>query len=267
MNRNRVLTACAIPALTVGMMTPAERAKGRFMRAPDDLPPPPESGTGGNNPTGNSGEGGNVTPPADNTGAADDLSQFWGNQDDGTGNTESLTPEQEQQQQQALGSELKTAIESFAPPAPVFTKETAEQIAEGNFEGINKIMSQAHQATIQQSLLLTSKLVGAVVKRMQADFDSRIQSNLGQRDSTQFLTEQFPLAKDPAFAPMVQRVWNQALSNAKGDKQQAIRLTRGMLEAFGEKTSPSVREAASDPTAGINTAASRSLVESLLDRG
>lgn len=264
---NRVM----IPMLTTTMMTPTERAAGRFMRAPDHPSgvetPPAESGGGGNNPTGNGDGTGNVTPGGDNPSGADDLATFWGDGNGAEPNAESLTPEQEKEQQTALGTELKTAIESFQPPAPVFTQETAEQIAAGNFEGINSIMAQAHQATIQQSLLLTSKLVGAVVKRMQSDFDQRINSNLGQRDDNQFLQSEFPLAKDPAFAPMVTRVWSQALKNSKGDRQAAIRMTRGMLEAFGEKASPSVREAAADPTAGINTVASRNLVESLLDRG
>jgi len=208
-----------------------------------------------------------VTPGGDNTGEELKLEEFWGKDGEGGDNkTESLTPEQEKEQQTALGTELRSAIESFAPKAPVFTQETAEQIAKGDFEGINKLMAQSHQETIQQALLLSSKLVGAVVQRMQKDFDSRIQTNLGQRDNTEFLQSEFPLAKDPAFAPMVNRVWNQALANAKGDKKQAIRLTRGMLEAFGEKAAPGLREAAPDPTAGINTAASRSLVEQLLTR-
>jgi hypothetical protein len=267
---NRVM----IPMLTTTMMTPMERAAGRFMRAPDHPTGNEPPAQGGNEPpasgnnTGGNGDGtGNVTPNGDNTGGGDELATFWGDGNGEEPNAESLTPEQEKEQQTALGTELKTAIESFAPPAPVFTQETAEQIAAGNFDGINSIMAKAHQATIQQSLLLTSKLVGAVVKRMQSDFDQRINSNLGARDDNQFLQSEFPLAKDPAFAPMVTRVWGQALKNSKGDRQAAIRMTRGMLEAFGEKANPGLREAAADPTAGINSAASRSLVESLLDRG
>jgi hypothetical protein len=208
-----------------------------------------------------------VTPPGDNPSGEGDLSTFWGNQDgDGEGSGESLTPEQETAQQTALGTELRTAIDGFAPAAPVFTKETAEQIAEGNFEGINKIMADAHKQAIQQSILLSSKLMGAVVKRMQADFDSRIQSGFQSKDESTFLQTEFPLAKDPAFAPMVNRVWNQAMTNAKGDRKKATQLTRGMLEAFGSQTAPNLGDAAVDPMAGINTAASRSLVESLLDR-
>jgi hypothetical protein len=120
---------------------------------------------------------------------------------------------------------------------------------------------------MQQSMLLTAKLVGAVVTRLQKDFDSRINGALGNRDNSEFLKGQFPLAKDPVFAPMVERVWNQALSNAKGDKQKAIQQTRGMLEAFGTQTAPGLRDAPADPTAGINSPASKSLVDELLNRG
>jgi hypothetical protein len=107
-------------------------------------------------------------------------------------------------------------------------------------------------------------LLGGVIDRLSEDFDQRIQRALGNRDNEITLETHFPLAKDPTMRPMVQRVWDQALVNAKGNKEKAIQLTKGMLDAFGSKTS--IREPAEDPTAGINTPASRSLVESLLER-
>lgn len=230
-----------------------------------------EGGGGGNesppakdNTGGNSGESDNQNSDEDNNGQKDELAGFW------------ETPEDEEESDdseddsvaasQALGAELKTAIEGFAPK-PLFTKEIAEAIAEGNFDGANEALVASHRATIQQSLMLTAKMVGAVAQRMQADFDQRIQSALGNTKNTEFLESEFPLAKNAQYRPMVERVWNQALKNSKGDRQKAIRMTRGMLEAFGSDVAPNLRDAPDDPTAGINTAASKSLVASLLDRG
>lgn len=263
---NRVM----IPLLTTSMMTPAERAAGRFMRAPDHAPggdtppagggdsPPPQ-----NNPSGNPADSATGGEGGDNDGQPLDLTGFWGNQDEPGPVDDSA---ESAAASTALGQELKTGIESFAP-TPVFTKEISEQIADGNFEGINKAFADAHKASMQQSMLLTAKLVGAVVTRLQKDIDGRINGALGNRDNSAFLQGQFPLAKDPVFAPMVERVWNQALANAKGDKQKAITQTRGMLEAFGTQVNPSLRDAPVDPTAGINSPASRSLVDELLNRG
>jgi hypothetical protein len=111
-------------------------------------------------------------------------------------------------------------------------------------------------------------LIGAVVGKIQEDVERRINAALGNKDNSEFLAQTFPQAKDPALAPMIQRVWDQALVNTKGDRQKAIQQTRGMLSAMGKEFAPDdIRQPADDPTAGINTAASKSLVASLLDRG
>jgi hypothetical protein len=105
---NRVM----IPLLTTSMMTPSERAAGRFMRAPDhpaggDTPPagggdspPPQ-----NNPQGNPGESATGGEGGDNDGQSLDLTGFWGNQDEPAAvddSTESAAAST------ALGQELKT---------------------------------------------------------------------------------------------------------------------------------------------------------------
>lgn len=256
---NRVL-------LNSTMMTPAERAAGRFMRAPDH---PAGGGEGGADSSAAGNNGGNVSgvtnggEPEDNSGAADELDGFW----DGKPEAEGATGEDDETKQasQALGQELGGLIKSFKP-SEVFTKETADKIADGDLSGINSALNEHAQAIMQHQMVVTAKLLGGVIDRLSADFDARIQNALGQKDSEIALETHFPLAKDPTMRPMVQRVWDQALVNSKGDRQKAIRLTKGMLDAFGEKTGGGLREAAQDPTAGINTAASKSLVNELLGR-
>lgn len=267
---NRVM----IPLLTSSMMTSVERQHGRFMRAPDGhegfVPPPPpqaptgESGQQTNNQGGNAGESGNPPPAGDNAGQGTPLEGFWNTKPEEPATGESV--EQQRQESQAIGGELRGMIDGFAAP-PVFTKEVAEQIAEGNFDAANAAIAKSHQAAIQQGVLASAKLIQAVVSKIQADFETRIQTALGNKDSSDFLQQKFPQAKDPALAPLVERVWNQALVNSKGNREQAVTLTRGMLQAMGKEFAPDdIRNPPEDPTAGINTAASRSLVESLLAR-
>lgn len=254
---NRVL-------LTTSMMTPCERAAGRFMRAPDHAEAggaAAESGATGDNTGVNSGDSSNTTPTGDNGGQPDELAGFWEDKPDEKPDADSDDGVEASKQ---LGQSLAGLIENYQTPE-IFTKETADQIADGDLSGINKAFHAATQATMKQQVAITAKLLGGVMDRMQADFDRRIQSALGNKDSEIALETHFPSAKDPQVRPIVQRVWDQALKNTKGDKERAITLTRNMLEAFGTKTG--LREPPQDPTLGMNTSASKRLVDDLLNRG
>jgi hypothetical protein len=193
---NRVM----IPLLTTSMMTPAERSAGRFMRAPDHPaggdPPPAGGGDStlpANNQSGNPADSATGGEGGDNDGQPLDLTGFWGNQDEPPAADDSA---ESAAASTALGQELKTGIDSFAP-TPVFTKEIGEQIAEGNFDGINKLLADSHRGAMQQSMLLTAKLVGAVVTRLQKDFDTRINGALGNRDNSAFLQGSVPPRQRP----------------------------------------------------------------------
>jgi len=261
---NRVL-------LSTTMMTPSERAQGRFMRAPDhptgDDPPPQgsDSSSASNNTDGNPADSPNDKSGEDNSGLEKGLEGFWETKPEEGKPGES--DDQTTQASQALGGELKQMIDNFAPPSPVFSKEIAEKIAEGDFDAANQAMAASHKATIQTSVMAAAKLVGAVAQRMQADFDQRINAAFGNKDNSDFLQQNFPQAKNPALAPMVERVWNQSLLNTKGDRKEAVKMTRAMLNAMGTEFAPDdIRRAPDDSTAGVNTAASRSFVDSLLER-
>lgn len=249
------------------MMTPMERAAGRFMRAPDhptggdDASGADDSNKDGDNTGVKSDDSGTGKSGEDNDGQPLELNQFWDGKPEEPKDGES--DEQVKEQSKAIGTELGTLIKSFKAPE-VFTKEIADKIADGDLAGVNEAMAARDQALMNHSIVVTAKLLGGVIDRFSADIDKRIQQAFGNRDSDIALETHFPLAKDPAMYPMVKRVWDQALVNAKGNKEQAIRQTKGMLEAFGERTS--IREPAGDPTAGIDTVASKSLVEDLLSR-
>ncbi len=249
-------------------MTPAERSKGRFMRAPDghesgaegvgigDLTPPNDSGASGDNKDGNSGDSNASGSAKDNSGQADGLEGFWKEQaDDGTGGSDS------NEDGKAIGTELAQMI-SGAQFAPVFTKELADQIADGNLDGINKAMAESHQAAMKQSVGVFAKLLEAVTGRMQSDFDSRIQKALGGSKQNEALETHFPAAKDPAIRPIIQRVFDQSMTNTKGNVDEAVKQTNAMLKAFGTKTGLTTPPGQPDGSSDN----SRSLVEELLAR-
>lgn len=247
-------------------MTAAEQSKGRFMRAPDgheggNMGIADSAGAGDN--TGNSGESGTPKEGEDNTSQTDPLKGFWDAKPEEDASGDDLEARKAASQQ--LGAELGGIIKQFQAPE-VFTKETADAIADGDLSKINEQFQAYGEKMMQHQLGVTAKLIGTVLDRFSTEMESRIAAALGEKDSEVALETHFPLAKEPEFRPMVERVWKQALVKTKGNRTEAISLTRGMLEAFGNQTAGSLREAPRDSTAGINTPASKSLVADLLSR-
>jgi hypothetical protein len=251
-------------------MTPAERAKGRFMRAPDGH----ESDDLG---IGNGGQGGQQSQQ----GSGDNSGVTNGDSDDGTGDQnnngqpadfsgfwkepeapDTSGSDSQNEEGVAVGRQLASMIEGASFGNGVFTKEILEQIAEGNVEGVNTAIAKSNQEVIRQAIPVFGKLMEAVVSRQAREFDARIQQILQGDKQTAKLEEQFPEAKDPAVRPIVQRVYDQALSNNKGNIDKAISDTKGMLKAFGVKVG--LTQAPADPSG--NNSASQSLVEELLGR-
>jgi hypothetical protein len=249
--------------LSMTAMTPAERVMGRFMRAPDhplsgETDDGDSSSDGNNN--GNSADSVNDKSGEDNNGQPPSLDRFW---EAKPAEPKPEDSERNKQESTQIGQRLANLASEFKGPE-VFTKEIADKIADGDLAGVNEAMKQRDTALLNHAVVMSAQLVGALFDKMSADFDARIQNAFGNKDSEITLETHFPLAKDKAMRPMVERVWQQALVNANGNKEEAIRQTRGMLEAFGSKTS--IREAPEDPTAGIGTPAAKSLVASLLER-
>ncbi len=261
MNRVNLLAGTA--------MTPAERSMGRFMRAPDghesggegvgidDLSGTNDSGGTGDNKGGNSGDSGAAGDKQNNSGQSDPTAGFWDKQADANADAGDSNNEDGK----AIGTELATMI-SGAQFAPVFTKELADQIAEGNLDGINAALTESHRLAMKQSVGVFAKLLEAVTGRMQSDFDSRIQKALGGEKANTALETHFPAAKDPAIRPMIQQVFDQSLANTKGNVSEAVKQTNAMLKAFGTRTGLTTPPA--DP--GGSSDNSRSLVEELLAR-
>lgn len=262
-------------------MTAIERSKGRFMRAPEHTDyeafstPSGDPASGAGNPGGgsaagadsgagggnggNSGESGSGSEGGDNTGQPGADARFWEPKPE----VDTAGAESDQAASTALGQELSGMIQSFAP-APAFTKETAEKIAAGDLDGVNQAFQAQHQAVLKQSVVATAKIVETMLARQEANFEARIQKALGNKDNEVALESHFPAAKDPAYRPIVQRVFDQALVNSKGDRNKAIEQTKGMLAAFGNASG--LTTPPGDPSSRALESRSKSLVDELLGR-
>jgi hypothetical protein len=251
--------------LATTQMTPAERAAGRFMRAPDH----PMGGDGsddGNdstqnsdNGTGNSGDSVNTGEPKDNASQPDPTKGFW------EAKPEDAPADDDDESGKNLGTELNGIIKS-TQFSPLFNKEIAEKIAEGDFDSANIAFHEATRQAMAQNIALTAKVVSAYGDRMMKRVEALVNEKLGGMQNEDVLLKEFPAAADPTVRPMIQSVFDQALVVNKGDRKKAVAMTKQMINTFGDKTG--LRTPPTDPSGAppMNDSA-KSLVEDLLDRG
>lgn len=257
--------------LATTAMTPTERAQGRFLRAPEGHTdyegfaspegtgtPPADSGSNVDN-QGNSGDSNKDGGTGNNTGQPDLGAGFWETKPE----VDTSGDESDKAASTQLGQELSGMIAAFQTP-PVFTKETAEKIASGDLEGVNKAFQDQSQSMLRQATVVAAKIVETMMARQEASFEQRIQKALGNKDNSVALETHFPAAKNPAYRPIVQRVFDQSLVNAKGDTAKAVELTKSMLKAFG--TDAGIGTPPSDVNSVNESSRSRSLVDELLGR-
>ena len=203
-------------------MTAIERRMGRFMRAPDH-----DAGTGGgeNNNSRESAAGGN------NNGEADPLAAFWGSNEessegdgnDGNSGDSGQTPN------------FLEAINNM-PVAGIFTDSALEKLGNGDYSEINTNLESTIRQASQQQFAQTVQLLNLFGERLVATMEQRFSGTLEQRDSSAFLEQNFPSAKDPKIRPMVENVFNQAMKNTKGNRAEAIKQTKEMLALLGKQT-------------------------------
>lgn len=252
----------ATTGLTSASMTPAERAAGRFMRAPDH--PLGEEGSGGggdssqnpDNGTGNSGDSNNNSGTPNNTGAADPTAGFW----DQKPEDENASDDSDETGKN-LGKELAGIIQNTSFQE-IFSKDTIAKIGEGDFGDANAAIAAAQRQTLTQGIAISAKLVSQYVEHRMAQVEKMIEDRIGKSKANETLEETFPAAKDPSVRPMIQKVFDQAMVNSKGNREAAIKLTKDMLNVFGDKTG--LRTPPSDPSG--NSGGSSSLVDELLGR-
>lgn len=237
---------------------------------------------GGNNQGGNSGGGNQQESQGGNNGGQGfDLASFWsspppesgsssgnGNPSEsnqsggGTGN-QNQNNQQQQSPIQALGQELGQMISGFNLAAPVFNAEVGEQIAAGNFDGVNQLLQQNFQASMTANLKMVAKLLNGFKADQEQRFQARIDEILNNRDNSASLESLFPeLAQNPALRPQIESVFNKSMEHSKGDRKKAGELARDMLKLMGTELNRSLNDPGQSHT--DNSAGTKSLLESLI---
>lgn len=216
-------------------MTRAERAKGRFMRAPDH----PGDGGGGNNaappPAGNSGDSTSETSEQNNTGNEFDPAAFWNSPasaGDGAPSGESGAGKQGEsgtQEPSNFGQELATRLSTLTFGDPVFNDEVAGQINEGNFTGVQDRLNAMGQSIVREALAMQVKILRPFAEQLMEQVRQETNQTFNNRDNVESLERLFPAAKNPAMAKTIQPIYDQALLNAKGDRTKAVEATKEML--------------------------------------
>lgn len=258
---NESTSPIAIVSALGGRMNPVERAQGRFLR----------SDSGHRTDTGNTGDqgGGFQTPPANNgtesapatgtgsesnnnSGQEFDPTTFWDGpvpdpaKPAGAGpsaGTESGTgqppapPAQTGTGNQGtdIGTVIENAVKGFSPP-DVMTADAIKAVGEGDYTKFNEGVKGAIQASMNQTMDMTIKVITAFGQKMIEQMDQRIQGSHSQREDLSALHEAIPSAKDPVVAPMIMPIYNRALKLNGGDRTKAANMTKQMLAHMAKGT-------------------------------
>lgn len=259
-------------------LTKAERKAGLLMRAPDH-----PTGDSGGAPA-NSGvipdSNGTQTPDGNNAGQSFDPASFWDTPSpDGTGSPArgsadsapagggSTGTQGNADPGQEIGQRFATQLQSLAF-APVFSNEVAQQIADGNLEGVNGAITQLGRDSVRNAVTMSAQLMQVHGQHILSQVEAMIQDRLGGRDNDAALEQAFPqLATNPAMRPMVTEVFAQAMKHSGGKREAALDLTRTMLKFMGQGVNKELglTEPAGSSSDNIGSGA-MSLVEELLAR-
>lgn len=216
--------------------------RGRPIRGPegDDAGGGATPGSGGNNggaPGGNAG-GDSGTPGAsgDNTGDNFDPSTFW----DSPTPAPTPAPSGESAGGTSPGSGTQPQGGSFAEQlaqqmtgmsfgeSPI-NAEIAEEMSQGNFVNFEKRLQAQHQQVVRQALAMQVQILRPFAEQLMIQMRNEFGSTLSQRDDQSQLIKDFPSAANPAIAPMIRSIYDQALVRTNGNRELAVKQTKQML--------------------------------------
>lgn len=205
-------------------------------------------GGGGNNGGGNAGDSNGSAGNQNNDGQSFDADAFWngsgsddqgnsgnggsasgGNQGSGTGNQGGNQNGTGGGEEKPLATQLSEQIGTLNFGESLFDDKTVQEINNGDFKGFNERVNGMLQKAVQHSLHMNVPILKQVMQKMQGGFEARIQEILGGRDDNDQLVKDFPAAANPKVRPVVDRVYQQALKNTKGNRADAVKQTKDML--------------------------------------
>ena len=266
MKTSNFMASAAVP------MTPIERQQGRVMRAPDH--PAPESSSEPDNSESNSGKPEDSNQDADNNGQSLDPEAFWKEpvvDKPGSPSGVSAAPEDSAtgQPQDNVGKMITDRIDAFQP-TPVFNDDIAEQLAEGNLDGVNENLTALVQEGIRESTVTNAHMMREFGTALLSEVKAMIGQQESNKETEGSLADAFPSGyADPTMRRQITQVFQQSLKHTDGDRKAAIAMTRDMLKVMGKSAasdlglseSPGGRGDSHAPSSGVT-----SLLETLLNR-
>lgn len=247
-------------------MSPRERQMGRFLRGPDGHVD--DSGAAADNGAGNGDPAADSDSGADN-GVQDTLGATFWNEPVGGDAAQTDADNSNRSDPSAgdnsFGQVLQQELTGMQFPE-LFTDSIAEQMNEGNFEGVNKIVGDIGRQATQSALVMSARLMQRHGQQMEARFQQMVEERFGAKDTEASLSQEFASYKDPAMRPQIDAIFNQSMKHAKGNRAEAIKMTKDMLRIVG-KTGASDMGLDTPPQGrgdDLSTDASRSLVRDLL---
>lgn len=215
---------------------------GRMIRDGQGHPGGGTPAGGGNNTgdagAGNSGDSASGESDSDNTGDDFDASAFWngpapdadaapsGESASGSG-SESGT--QGDDQRGEFANQLTERLNGLTFGDPIFNQEIAEQINEGNYEGVQKRFTAMGQAIVREALAMQVQILRPFASQLLEQIRGEVGQTFNNRDNTESLEKLFPAAKNPTMAKTIAPIYEQALKNHKGDRTKAVADTKQML--------------------------------------
>lgn len=217
---------------------------GRLMRDGEGGGGATQSG-GSDNAGGNSGDSSQSGGDSNNTGEGFDPSAFWGGSGQGggsassgesAGSSRSDSNTDGSGESADIGQTLTQQLSNLSFGDPIFTNEIAEQINNGDFNGVQDRFNTMGQNIVRQSLAMTVQILRPFAEQIQNQMREEFQGTLTNRDNNDTLTRDFPAAKDPRVAPVIQQIFNQALKNTGNNRERAVSQTKEMLRFMAGQT-------------------------------
>lgn len=174
-------------------------------------------------------------------GQADDFDAFW--QEEEEKETQSSKPQEtsvtnpQQTVDSILGSLKFTEL----------SQEEQNAIANGDMQILQRKMHDVSRSAVQNTLLLTAKMMQSQQESMRAEFQRMMQTQLQDFQNRNSLVSDLPIADDPSMRPIVEGIFNTALRKSGNDAKKAKEMTRKFLSVVAKKAAESTGQSLAAP--------------------
>lgn len=189
------------------------------------------------NAGGNFGGQSDSNGDSNNNGQEFDPAAFWTDPaDEGNQNSGSDSNQGGAGGQDDLQTTLTQRLDQMTFGDPIFTAEIAEQINNGDFSGFESRMQSQMRTAVRQSLGMVVSILRPYGEQLTQSIETKMSQTFNQRDNNQSLEELFPAAKNANIRPVIQGLYDRALQNTKGNRAEAVKQTKSMIQYMAGET-------------------------------